>query len=427
MNSVLALTEINGRLFAIGASGPNSYFFEVRADGSMTNYGGPLPGDRRPQMCASQTEILILLAGIGYVFNLTANTLSRITAAAFPIGAVKAGFLDGYFLVLEPNSQVFAISALNDGTSWDALDFGDVEGEPGNIVTFVIAHRQIWFLGNNHGEIYYNSGNANFPIVRLEGAFMEQGAGAIDSAVKIDNTIVWLGANGDGGGMVWRANGYTPQRVSTYAIEALIESYGGIADATAYPYQESGHTFYVLHFPSANNGLGATLVYDVGEQLWHERGSWDSTLGAYRADLARCHASAFGMHLVGDYRSGTIYSQSMDIYSDAGSPIRRLRSAPALAKGGLFSFYGEMRLLMDVGVGLDGGATPGSDPQMILQVSDDGGKTWSNERPVSMGKLGNFRRLVRWRRLGRSNNRCFRVICSEPVRVAIVSAELDVT
>lgn len=432
-SAVLAECAINGRGFAIGANGPNNFFYEVHADGSVTNYAVTTPtsgtlalaGDTRPQMEASQTQILILSGGVGYCFDLRSNVLSLITAAGFPAGAVKAGYLDGYGIVLEPSSQTFAISGLNDFTSWDALDFGDAEGEPGNVTTFVVDHRQIWFLANTHGEVYYNSGDANFPITRLEGAFMEQGCSAIDSAFKCDNTIFWKGGNRDGQNIFWRANGYTPQRISTYAIEALVDSYCHTADCRGYCYQEGGHTFARWDFPSAYGGRGATILYDVGEQLWHERGWWDSSLGDYRADLARCHMFVFGKHLVGDYRSGNIYVQSMEYATDNGAPIRRYRSAPDLANGGKWTFYGEFRLLTSVGIGLDGGVIPGTDPQIILQISNDGGKTWSSERARSLGKIGEYRTLVRWTPNGRSNNRAFRVVCSEPVRETLIAADFD--
>jgi hypothetical protein len=425
VDRVTAEVELNGRGFSMASVGPNSAFFEIHANGTATQYGFGLPGDLRPQMEPSQTQILILAGGQGFVFDLRSNVLSAITAPGFPAGAVKAGYLDGYFIVLEPASQKFAISGLNDGMSWSALDFGDVEGEPGNIVTFVVDHREIWFLGNNHGEIYYNSGDANFPIVRLEGAFMEQGCSAIDAAFQCDNTIFWKGGNRDGQNIFWRANGYTPQRISTYAIEALVDGFGDTSDCRGYCYQEDGHTFARWDFPSANNGLGASLLYDVGEQLWHERGWWDTGLGAYRADLARTHMFVFGKHLVGDYRSGTIYEQSMDYATDAGHIIRCLRAAPDLANGGKWTFYGEFRLLAETGVGLDGGAVPGSDPQAILQLSNDGGKTWGIERSRSMGKIGQYRTTMRWTPNGRSNNRAFRVIIAEPVRVVLIAADLD--
>jgi hypothetical protein len=68
---------------------------------------------------------------------------------------------------------------------------------------------------------------------------------------------------------------------------------------------------------------------------------------------------------------------------------------------------------------------PGVDPQLVLRCSNDGGKTWGNERQAAMGQLGNYKQLARWRQLGRAMNRVFEVSCSEPVFVALIAADLD--
>jgi|SRR5579884_68833 len=419
--SVQALCAINGRAFAAAGG----QFFELLAGGNYTAYSGYL-GSGRVQLCASQTQILILAPAGGYIFDLAASTLAPITAAGFPVGATKAAFIDGYFIVLEPHSQSFAISALNDGTQWDALDFGTAEGEAGDVVTLLADHRQLWLLANTHGEVYYDSGNANFPFSRLEGAFFEQGCAAIDSVVNIDNTILWLGQNRDGAAIVWRANGYTPLRVSTHAFESQVSQYPTLSDATAYCYQENGHTFYRLDFPSAHSGRGATWVYDIATGLWHERSWWNAQQGLAYADLARTHCFAFGEHLVGDYASGNVYIQSMRYATDNGAPIRRLRRAPALAHGGRRLFFRELRVLAETGVGLDGGLVPGSDPQLVLRWSNDGGKTFSSDVSRSLGPLGQYQTILRWPHLGSSFNRVFEVECAEPVFVALISAELDI-
>ncbi len=259
--------------------------------------------------------------------------------------------------------------SLNDGLSWAALDFGDAEGEGGNIVSMISDHRQLWLFGNTHSEVYYDSGDANFPFSRLEGGFMEQGCGALDALARFDNSLLWLGRNADGAGVVWFANGYNPQRVSNHAIESMIQGFGVIADASAYCYQDGGHVFYVLHFPSANGGLGATLVYDKSTGLWHERGWWNAKLGVYQADLARTHMFAFGQHIVGDYQAGNLYTQSVNVYTDNGTPIRRVRSSPDLASGGRVAFHSEFRLLMQTGMGLDGPQTPSAPTDFTLAAS----------------------------------------------------------
>lgn len=352
-SSVRTECSLNNRGFVIFQTGASNAFYEIKADGSKISYGA-LPGDRRPQIIPGNTQLLILAGGLGYSFDLATSTLARITDPDFPIGAVKGGFINGQFVVLEPNSQTFAYSGVNDCTSWDGLDFADVEGEPGNIVTFVVDHLQIWFLGIDHSELFVNSGVALTPFQRLDGAYMEQGACAIDAAFSYDNTIVWLGGNADGQGIFWRANGYTPQRISTHAIEAFVAKCGDLSTVTGYPYQEQGHTFARWDLPNAHEGRGASLLYDAASGFWHKRYFWNGTLGQYMGDLGRCHMYVFGKHLVGDWRSGTIYEQSMQYKTDAGAAIRRLRASPDLANGGRFTTYGELRLLMDVGVGLDG-------------------------------------------------------------------------
>ena len=76
---------------------------------------------------------------------------------------------------------------------------------------------------------------------------------------KMDNGVFWLGKDARGQGIVYRANGYTGTRVSTHAVEWQIQRYGDMSDAIGYAYQQDGHTFYVLTFPSAD----ATWVYDA--------------------------------------------------------------------------------------------------------------------------------------------------------------------
>jgi hypothetical protein len=348
---VQAMYAINGRAFAVSGG----VLYELNANGTST-YRGAV-GLGVAQMVASQTQLLIVVGGTGFILTLATNAFVVITAAGWIPGASLPVFIDGYFICLEPASQLFFISALNDGTSWSPLDFGNVEGQAGNVVGMIADHRQLWLGAGDHMEVYFNSGAATFPFSRLEGAYMQQGVAVGASMVKVDNSILWLGADEKGDRIVWRAAGYSPKRVSNHSVEFFLQTYPTISDATAYSYQEGGHTFYRLDFPSAPsisgtpNG-GATWLYDVASGMWHERAFWRATPGYYLADLARSHCFAFGKHLVGDYSSGSVYEQSMSYYTDAGALIRRVRSAPDLSSGGNWQNYGEFRLLMQTGVGL---------------------------------------------------------------------------
>jgi hypothetical protein len=67
---------------------------------------------------------------------------------------------------------------------------------------------------------------------------------------------------------------------------------------------------------------------------------------------------------------------------------------------------------------------------MILRWSDDGGHTWSGERQASMGRSGSYATRVIYRRLGMTmklRDRVYEISGTDPVKVAIMGAELEVT
>lgn len=62
-----------------------------------------------------------------------------------------------------------------------------------------------------------------------------------------------------------------------------------------------------------------------------------------------------------------------------------------------------------------------NDPQMMLTVSKDGGYTWTPvERWLSMGRIGEYYKRMQWTNLGNSRTWIFRLICTDPVRRAII-------
>jgi hypothetical protein len=80
-------------------------------------------------------------------------------------------------------------------------------------------------------------------------------------------------------------------------------------------------------------------------------------------------------------------------------------------------------------VGLvDNGTNPSSavNPRIVLEMSDDGGFTWSNPIYATVGRIGQYRVRARWQRLGSSRDRVFRVTITEPVKCQMLSAYLDV-
>jgi hypothetical protein len=198
--------------------------------------------------------------------------------------------------------------------------------------------------------VFYYSGNADQPIERIQGAFIEHGCAAPQSVAKLDNTVFWIGRDSNGQGTVWRANGYTPQRISTHAIEYALQSYSQISDAIAYTYQQDGHAFYVLTFPQANK----TWCYDAATGAWHERSYRNTTTGNDERHRSNCLIYFGGVHVVGDYADGRVYALDPDYYTDDGDPLVSVRTCPVVSNSPNRLFHQCLTIEIEEGVGLDG-------------------------------------------------------------------------
>jgi len=418
---------------------------------------GTVSGTGPVSMVDNGTQLFIACGGPSYIYNNSTGAFGPITDPDFP-GALTVGYLDGYFVFIEPNSQKVWVTTLLDGTSIDPLDFASAEGSPDNLVSMIVDHREAWLFGTNSVEVYYDAGNADFPLQRIQGAYNEIGCAATFSVAKLDNGLFWLGSDARGQGIVYRSQGYSGQRISTHAIEYAIAQYGNISDAIAYTYQQEGHSFYVLTFPSAN----ATWVYDVSTQAWHERAGFDN--GNFTRHRSNCQMAYNSEVVVGDYENGNLYAFDLDVYADNGSIQKWLRSWRALPTGQNNlnrTAHHSLQLDCESGVGINNSAgtdpdflttenglflitengdyllavsgdsfTIGFDPKTMLRWSDDGGHTWSNEHWSPMGKIGVYQQRVFWRRLGMTlklRDRIYEVSGTDPVKIAIMGAELHLS
>jgi len=422
---------------------------------------GTVAGTGPVSMADNGTQLFIAANGPSYIYNNTTNAFGQITDPDFP-GAVTVCYLDGYFVFNEPNSQKMWVTTLLDGTSIDPLEFASTEGSPDGLLAVVSNFREVWAFGTNSIEVWYDSGATDFPLQRIQGAFNELGCAAPYSIAKMDNGLFWLGRDRRGQGIVYRANGYQGQRISTHAVEWQIQQYSNMSDAIAYTYQQDGHSFYVLIFPAANT----TWVYDAATQAWHERAGFAD--GEFTRHRSNCQMAFNNEVVVGDFENGNIYAFDLDVYADNGEIQKWLRTWRALPTGqnnlkrtahhslqldcetgvglNLYPAYASENIDTESGLNLvaqyvqtflatqsgdtltteagDGfepigqyelsdtditgyeivtnsyPAAPGYDPEVMLRWSDDGGHTWSNEHWSPLGRIGAYGHRTFWRRLG---------------------------
>jgi hypothetical protein len=404
-------------VLAVVVCGRNVYTVDTNGTGTLR---GVISSLNTPVSMASNGQVVMIVTGPeGYVLDMTTFALTQINATAF-IGADKVDFVDGYFVFNKPGTGQFQITQLY-STDIDDLAFATAEGSPDLLLSLIVDHRELWLFGENSTEVWFNSGNADFPFERIQGASIEQGCAAKYSVAKMDNRVFWLTADDRGQGMVMSATGYQPQRVSDHALEYAIGQMSTISDAVAYTYQQEGHSFYVLNFPTANQ----TWVYDAATNMWHQRAWRRPTDGSLNRHRSNCQMAFINENIVGDWENGNLYKLDLDTYTDNGDLIPRIRTCPHLSDPDYrWQVFDELRVDVRTGVGLTTGQ--GSNPQAMLQWSNDGGYTWSSELWASMGKIGERQARVVWRRLGRGRDRVFRVTVTDPVAVAFVGAAVRV-
>jgi hypothetical protein len=382
---------------------------------------GVIAGTGPVSMVDNGTQLFIATNPISYIYDAASEVLAQITDIDFP-GAVTVGYLDGYFIFQEPNSQRFWTSELLDGTQIDPLSFASAEGMPDNLVSLFVDHREVWLFGTQSVEVWYDAALEGFPLARIQGAVNEFGCAATFSVAKMDNSLFWLGADARGHGVVFRANGYAGQRISTHAVEYAIQSYEIISDAIAFTYQQDGHSFYVLTFPSAQ----ATWVYDAATNAWHERAGFAN--GQFIRHRANCQMFYSEEVVVGDFQNGNIYAYDLDQFSDgdfAQKWLRSWRALPTNQNNLKRTAQHSLQIDLETGVGLNAGQ--GDNPQIMLRWSDDGGHTWSNEHWMSMGKIGAYGTRAIRRRLGMTTklrDRVYEASGTDPVKISIMGAEL---
>jgi hypothetical protein len=361
-----------GRTFAVAGS----TFFEVFVDGTFKTLGSVANDGNPVSFAEGPLQLLMASNQNGYVFTYADNSFQSNPANL--VSPLFVGYSDGFFVSLQANSNKWQVSGLLDASSWDAGDVSLVSVFPGNIIAMAIDHREIWLCGDKKCVGYYNSG-AIFPFDVIPGAYIESGIGSPYSICKLDNTLFWWEADERGKGIARRAQGYVPTRVSNHAIELAVQGYPTIADAVSYSYQDQGHSFWVTRFPSANNFRGATWVYDVATQEWHERDYFIN--GQSYAHLGTCHAFAFGKHLIGDWQSGNIYQMSIPVSSaggwlfadDSGNPIRRMRRTPYVSAESQYIYFNSLEIEAEMGLN---SVTAQAFTNNIL-LADANGVVWS--------------------------------------------------
>lgn len=423
--------DTTGQLFAV----VGSVVYYVDSNFTMNAIGVIAAGKSMCSMADNGTTILLVdgVANAGYQIDVASKGWLSISDPAF-YGADRVDYLRTVFVLNRPGTRQFYISGPNN-TTWDALDFGEKTSSADPLVACAALNDQLWLLGTRRGEVWYWSGDALFPFQQQPGVVLEHGVAAKYSLAGTDKFLFWI--TQDNMGRPWLAMGspdYSVKKISTHALDVEIQRYVRWDDAVGYCYQQFGHTFYDISFPSANK----TWSYDLSTGEFAQYVSIDVN-GNENRMRGFLSAYAYDTNVMLDWRSGALYALDPDYFTDDVDPIKCVRGFPHTGAGGVRVQYPGFVADMDVGqvkglsfdpnvlknpfsAGFSNGFGPfyaQDEPMVSLRFSRDRGYTFGQRQRRSLGSTGQFNHLLRWGAQGEARDGVFELEWAVPCKTAL--------
>ena len=346
----------------------------------------------------------------GYFYDDDAGLREITDANFYPSNAVA--FLDGFFIFNRRGTGQFFIAR---GDTFDGTEFASAAGAPDDTITLLVDHRELWLFGEYTIEVWYNSGAADFPFERLQGAFIEKGIAGPNLADKADNTVYWVGNDR----IIYMAQGYQPIRISTHAVEFDLQQSTQMEESTLFTYTQEGHIFICLNIKD----LKKTWVFDVASGMWHERGT--DKYGRFPADMA---ASINQNTYAGHFDLPRVSRLDLDYPFVEDEVLLREAILPPIFDMTNRIKFSNFELKLDV-------PTVGKPPENVCGVedpqpgeyvslawTDDSGKSWSYEDYQQYGAYNVPDKRFDWWKLGSAFDRSYRVRIRTKEKVCITGA-----
>lgn len=405
----------NGDLY--GVVGPNVYYinpnWQFQNIGVIQNQFTPVSMDDNGQSNGNNI-VLVDNSPLGYQINMTSRQMTQIvdTTGLFT-GSTRVQFFDTFFFFNQIGTNNFYCS-LSEQVAFNALDQAS-KGTYGDPIQAIIAcQRTLFPVGTMTAEPWFDAGDPIFPLEEVFGQFIPHGTIAPYSQCTTDVAAFWLSQDKDGRAIFLMIKGYGAEKVSTYALEDEWLTYPIRSDAICYTYQQGGHTFVVIHFPSANKSWG----YDLATKQWHQR-AWTDGNGKLNRERVCFHALAYDTNVGMDWETGQIYAIDQNTLTDNGGPISCIRSFPHVVDELKYLTMTEFIADMATGTlpgsaeaplienafsdGFSDGFGPqvvAGSPQVALRVSRNGGESFGNYRVKTLVSAGHYRSMLRWHGLG---------------------------
>jgi Phage stabilisation protein len=399
--------DMNGIAYVVSGSS----FYSIANDGAVQLLGAGISETGNVSMAGNGFEIIIVNGSLGYSYLVASNNFAQISDPDF-LPANSVTNIDNIFAFDIKGTNQFQLSGILDGRTYDPFDRYSAEADSDFVQSVTNRKGNLIVFGTKTIEVWNHTGGSDFAFSRIQGVVIDKGILAPLAFVLEDEGVFYLGNDF----IFYRLAGLQKQRVSTFALESEWRSYTMYDDAFCSVMTFQGHKFIYVTFPTANR----TFCLDIASGLWHERMSYDLTGIETRWNMS-CIIDCYGKLLVGNSVTNQVGLVNKNTHTEWGFPIVTTLVSPSIYNKGQMFAMPRFELDMDTGVGLTTGQ--GSDPQIMLDFSDDGGRNFTSPQLWnSMGAIGAYNTRLQWNGLGSAYERYIRVSITDPIRRVIHGA-----
>jgi hypothetical protein len=406
---VRAISEIGGKMYVVAGGS----LFSVTTAGVGTKIG--YVRDRQPTYLFGAEENKVCVVSGGRYFVYDGTTFERPDTADAPFEGYGSGlYLNGYVVLTEADGDRFMWTDLADATNFEGLNFATAESTDKPILEAKKVNGRLWLMKSDVIEVWSQIGSGANAFVRVQGGVIEVGLKAQGLATTFTGGVFWVGSDD----IVYLSAGEELQPISPPAVNTAVSQ--GTPTTCLY-YEDEGHKFCVIRFSDR-----PAWVYDIVTGEWHERATetdepWDITAtGLFQ-----------GKWYSGD-RKGGFYQLARN-NADGSKSLIRTAVSSTLYMDGQFFTAPKVEITGRVGEGAseetelarflhctDGRvfeeqdapdpAPAGSEwrevvrykrgPQIGIELSGDGGRTFGEQVTRSFGTLGEYERIARFVGMG---------------------------
>lgn len=366
----------------------------VSSNGTVTtlgDVGGPV--NTLVTLDYSFDRLAIASGGRLYYWN---SALGLVQVTDPDLGVVlDVVWVDGYFMTTDGTSLI--VTELLDPTQINPLKYGSSEVDPDPVVALLKLRNEVYALNLNTIEVFDNVGGEFFPFQRIDGAQIQKGVlGTFACCVYLEN-IAFLGSGRNEAPGIYLGANAQANKISTQEIDMILLNYteAQLALVKLEARNDKSHNHLYVHLPDKTLVFDASASKELGENVWFTLTTSVVGFNQYRA---RNLVWAYDKWLIGDPQSNSVGYMVQDIGSHYGQQVRWEFGTTIVYNEGNGAIFNELEL-----VSLTGSVALGKDPKISTSYSVDG-KSWSQDRSISVGTTGNTRKRIVWFQQGHMRN-----------------------